>query len=83
VGDQQRRERRPRSLELVEAKTSPQAPARFWGLVVTVADREALSARLGDHLGPIKPAVQAGRQIATLRSSAGLSEAVAFMTPAS
>jgi hypothetical protein len=73
----------PAILELGEANKVPQGPARFWGLVVIVEDLDALRARLGEHLGLIKPAVQAGRQIATLRSSAGLSEAVAFMTPAS
>jgi hypothetical protein len=73
----------PAILELVEAKDAPAGPARFWGLVIIVSDLEALSRRLADHLAPIKPAVQPGRQIATLRDSAGLSEAVAFMSPES
>lgn len=71
----------PAILELVEARDAPPGPARFWGLVVVVADLDALAERLGDRLGSVKPAVQPGRRIATLRSSAGLSAAVAFMDP--
>lgn len=72
----------PAILELVEARGADSGPARFWGLVVVVSDLEALARRLGDRLGPVKAAVQPGRQIATLRESAGLGEAVAFMSPA-
>jgi hypothetical protein len=70
-------------LELVEIRDAPDrsAPAKFWGLVVVVGDLEALAHRLGPHLTATKPAVQTGRRIATLRRSAGLSPAVAFMTP--
>jgi hypothetical protein len=71
----------PAILELVEAPYLPNGPARFWGLVVIVSDLDALAGRLGKRLGSVKPAVQPGRQITTLRSSAGLGEAVAFMTP--
>jgi hypothetical protein len=71
----------PAILELVEAETAPSGPARFWGLVVIVTDLEALAERLADRLGTIKNAVQPGRHIATLRSSAGLGQQVAFMDP--
>jgi hypothetical protein len=71
----------PAILELVERPNAPAGPATFWGLVVIVSDLDALADRLGDDLGPIKEAVQPGRQIATLRPSAGLTEAVAFMDP--
>lgn len=71
----------PAILELVEAPDDAAGPARFWGLVVIVSDLEALAGRLGDLLGEVKPAVQPGRRIATLRRSAGLGEAVAFMSP--
>jgi hypothetical protein len=67
----------PVILELVEAPGEP--TAGFWGLVVVVEDLDALAGRLGEHLGAIKPAVQPGRKIATLRDSAGLSTKVAFM----
>ena len=71
----------PAILELVEVADAPPGPARFWGLVVVVADLEALAARLDDRLGSIRDAVQPGRRIAPLRDSAGLGQAVAFMTP--
>jgi hypothetical protein len=70
----------PVILEVVEALGQPDGPARFWGLVVNVSDLDALSERLGEHLGQARPAVQPGRRIATLRESAGLGEAVAFMS---
>lgn len=74
----------PAILELVESKGDDRdAPARFWGLVVIVEDLEALAQRLGDRLGTIRPAVQPGRKIATLRREAGLGTAVAFMDPES
>jgi hypothetical protein len=68
-------------LELVEAPAPVAGPARFWGLVVVVEDLEALAEGLGERLGSIRQAVQPGRQIATVRESAGLEEAVAFMSP--
>jgi hypothetical protein len=71
----------PAILELVEAKSAPAGPARFWGLVVIVEDLDRLAERLGEHLGKTKPAVQPGRRIATLKGSAGLGEALAFMDP--
>jgi hypothetical protein len=72
----------PAILELVEVRGGdPAAPARFWGLVVIVADLDQLKVRLGDLLGDPKPAVQPGRRIATLRKTAGLGQAVAFMDP--
>jgi hypothetical protein len=71
----------PAILEVVEARTAPPGPARFWGLVVIVSDLTALASRLTEHLGPIKPAVQPGRHIATLKPSAGLTPQVAFMDP--
>jgi hypothetical protein len=73
----------PAILEVVEAHRAPPGSARFWGLVIIVSDLEALSIRLTHHLGDIKPAVQPGRHIATLKPSAGLSPKVAFMDPES
>jgi hypothetical protein len=71
----------PVILELVEATRAPAGPARFWGLVVSVEDLDALADALGDRLGSIHPAVQSGRRIATLQRAAGVSPKVAFMTP--
>ena len=71
----------PAILELVESVDQPPGPARFWGVVAIAPDLEALRERLHPHLGPVRPAVQPGRHIATLAASAGLSTAVAFMDP--
>jgi hypothetical protein len=71
----------PAILEIVEAPTMPPGPARFWGLVVIVADLVGLRARLAPYVGELRDAVQPGRQIATLSEGAGLSPRVAFMDP--
>lgn len=72
----------PAILELVQAPPQDRdRPLSFWGLTFVAADLVALAERLGDRLGPIRPAVQPGRQIATLHMSAGLSTRVAFMDP--
>jgi sensor domain CHASE-containing protein len=69
-------------LEVVCSPEVPTGDARFWGLVVTVADLDALAERLGPALGNVRPAVQPGRRIATARRAAGLGTRVAFMSPA-
>jgi catechol 2,3-dioxygenase-like lactoylglutathione lyase family enzyme len=56
-------------------------PALFWGLAFVAPDLERTVASLGDRVSEIRPAVQPGRRIATLRRSAGLSVPVALMTP--
>lgn len=56
-------------------------PAFFWGLALTAPDLEQTVAFLGDRVSEIRPAVQPGRQIATLRREAGLSVPVALITP--
>lgn len=56
-------------------------PARFFGLAFTVADLDATAAYLGERLSTPKEATQPGRLIATLRSAAGSSVAMAFMSP--
>ena len=58
----------------------PGAPARLWGLALTVDDLDATAAELGDRLGEPRDAVQAGRRIATLRRDAGSGVPLAFMT---
>ena len=55
-------------------------PAFFWGLAFIAPDLEQTVAFLGDRTSEIRPAIQPGRQIATLRRSAGLSVPVALMT---
>lgn len=56
-------------------------PAFFWGLAFVAPDLDATVAGLGDQISEIRPAVQPGRRIATLRRSAGLSLPVALITP--
>jgi catechol 2,3-dioxygenase-like lactoylglutathione lyase family enzyme len=56
-------------------------PAFFWGLAFVAPDLDATVAGLGDRISEIRPAVQPGRRIATLRRSAGLSVPVALITP--
>jgi hypothetical protein len=55
-------------------------PAFFWGLALRVADLEWTVDELGEAVGSIRPAVQPGRRIATLRRSAGLAVPVALMS---
>jgi hypothetical protein len=59
-----------------------QRPAFFWGLAFGAPDLDATVAWLGDRVGAIRPAVQPGRRIATLRRSAGLSLPVALISAA-
>jgi len=56
-------------------------PAFFWGLALVAPDLDATVAGLGDRISEIRPAVQPGRRIATLRRTAGLTVPVALMTP--
>ncbi len=57
-------------------------PAMLWGLALTCADLDAAARRLGDGLGPAKPAVQPGRRIATLRTrTLDISIPIALMSP--
>lgn len=77
-------------LELVQepskvVETSPQGrdgPARFWGLALLTEDIEHTAGAFGGHCSEIRPAVQYGRSIATVKRSAGLAVPVALMTPA-
>lgn len=67
--------------EAIERGGGEDRPAFFWGLAFAVPDLDATVAALGDHASDVRPAVQPGRQIATLRRSAGLSLPVALITP--
>ncbi|HTW12997.1 MAG TPA: hypothetical protein VME01_09650 [Solirubrobacteraceae bacterium] len=71
----------PVILELVARPDLGGEDSRFWGLTVVVISLEDLAARLGDLLGPIRPALQPGRRIATLSADAGISVPLAFMSP--
>jgi len=70
-------------LELVgEDDAHGDGPALLWGLALTCVDLQATAMRLGDALGAAKPAVQRGREIATLRTKElGISVPIALMSP--
>ena len=53
---------------------------QLWGTIIEVADIDTTAAVLGDRLRAVKPAMQPGRRIATLDSSAGSSVAMAFIS---
>jgi len=63
------------------ARAGGDRPAFFWGLALVAPDLEATVARLGDRVSEVRPAVQHGRRIATLRRSAGLAAPIALMSP--
>jgi catechol 2,3-dioxygenase-like lactoylglutathione lyase family enzyme len=66
---------------LLELGGPADGDVRFWGLTLVVDDLDAAARRLGDRIGAVKPAVQPGRRIATLRREAGLGAPVALMSP--
>jgi len=68
--------------EAIERGGGVDRPAFFWGLAFVAPDLDATVASLGERVGEIRPAVQPGRRIATLRRSAGLSVPVALITSA-
>jgi catechol 2,3-dioxygenase-like lactoylglutathione lyase family enzyme len=67
--------------EGVEKRGGRDRPAFFWGLAFVAPDLDATVAYLGDRVSEIRPAVQPGRRIATLRRSGGLSVPIALMSP--
>jgi hypothetical protein len=69
-------------LEAIE-RTGGDRPAFFWGLAFVAPDLDATVAGLGDRISEIRPAVQPGRRIATLRRAAGLTVPIALITPQS
>jgi hypothetical protein len=72
----------PTILELVGRPADEGEESRFWGIAVVVISLETLSESLGNRLGPVRPAVQQGREIAILdREAAGLKTSIAFMSP--
>jgi hypothetical protein len=68
------------SPEAMQGIDGQEEPARFWGLAVRVADLDRMAESLGAHVSPIRPAVQPGRRIATLRRSAVLTVPLALMS---
>jgi hypothetical protein len=66
--------------EVLERAGGSDRPAFFWGLALRVADLERTVEGLGAMVGSVRPAVQPGRRIATLRRSAGLGVPVALIS---
>jgi hypothetical protein len=66
--------------EVLARAGGPGRPAFFWGLALRVADLERTVEGLADTVGSVRPAVQPGRRIATLRRSAGLGVPVALIS---
>jgi hypothetical protein len=67
---------------VVERSNDPHGPTRFWGLALVTDDLDSTVAHFAEHASEIRPAVQYGRRIATLKRSAGLAVPVALMSPA-
>jgi hypothetical protein len=72
-------------LELVAPAERPDRPrpgVRSFGVALVCPDLAVARAALGPHLGADRPAVQAGRRIATVRHrDLGLGTPIALMTP--
>lgn len=68
--------------EAVERGGGAERPAFFWGLAFAAPELERTVEALGPgRVSEIRPAVQPGRRIATLRRAAGLGLPVALITP--
>jgi Glyoxalase/Bleomycin resistance protein/Dioxygenase superfamily len=67
--------------DAIERRGGVDRPAFFWGLALTVPDLDATVAGLGARVSEVRPAIQPGRCIATLRRSAGLALPLALITP--
>jgi hypothetical protein len=65
----------------IERHGRPDRSARFWGLALIAPQLERTVAALGEYVGEPRPAVQQGRQIATIKRSAGLAVPVALISP--
>jgi hypothetical protein len=64
----------------VVAERGRERPAKLWGMAFAVRDMDVAVALLGPRLGAPRPAVQAGRTIATLTRDAALAVPVALIT---
>ncbi len=70
-------------LELVGPETPEgEGPASFWGLAFISESIEETVTFLGDTCTPLKPAVQSGRQITTIKTrDLGIHSSLAVMSP--
>jgi hypothetical protein len=65
---------------VIERAGGRDRPARFWGLALLVDDIDRCAERLADKLSEVRPAVQPGRRIASVRRTAGLALPLALMS---
>jgi hypothetical protein len=66
--------------EVVARDGGADRPVRFWGLALRVEDLDRTVEQLAPHVSHVRPAVQPGRRIATVRRSAGLAVPLALMS---
>jgi len=66
--------------EVVRREGGPDRPAGFWGLALLVEDLDRTVELLAPRVSEVRPAVQPGRRIATVRRSAGLAVPLALMS---
>ena len=66
--------------DVVQRAGGPDHPARFWGLALRMEDLERATQAFAGAVGTIRPAVQPGRAIATVKRSAGLTVPLALMS---
>jgi hypothetical protein len=55
-------------------------PVRFWGLALIAEDLDRCAQQLAGNISEVRPAVQPGRRIASVRRSAGLTVPLALMS---
>jgi hypothetical protein len=67
--------------DVVEQAGGSHRPTRFWGLALLSHDIDGTCEQLAGHVGSIRPALQPGRRIATLKHSAGLAVPIAIISP--
>jgi len=66
--------------EVIERAGGGDRPAVFWGLALLVEDLDRAAEAFAPHVGSVRPAVQPGRRIATVKRSAGLAVPVALLS---
>jgi len=66
--------------DVVERAGGTDRPVRFWGLALLVEDLDRCAEQLAGSVSDVRPAVQPGRRIASVRRSAGLTLPLALMS---
>jgi catechol 2,3-dioxygenase-like lactoylglutathione lyase family enzyme len=67
-------------VEVLARHADTDRPVQFWGLALLVEDLDRCVEQLTPHVSDVRPAVQPGRRIATVRRSAGLAVPIALMS---